>query len=99
MFTDFYQLLNLDRCVPMSALVGNGNILYGAGNRTTLVKAYPAYLGKEEPAVINLKSLWETYALIQPSLFKHWKALHGLVFIKAIPESPFQILQLLLQYL
>ena len=89
-------LLHLDRSKPLSAPVCDGDVLDCDGYFTALVKAYPANLWQENPAVINLKALRKPYAIIQASLLEHWDTLQRLAFIKAIPESPFQILQFLL---
>jgi len=92
MLTDLNHLLHLDRSIPMFATVCDDNVLDFASYFTALEKTYPAYLWKEEPAVANLKSLRETYAISQSFFLEHRGSLQRLVFIKAIPESSFQIL-------
>jgi len=92
----FNHLLHLDGSKPLSAPVCDGDVLDFSSYFTALVKTYPANLWQEDPAVINLKALRKPYAIIQASLLEHWDTLQRLAFIKAISESPFQILQLLL---
>ena len=95
----FNHLLHLDGSKPLSTSACDGDVLDFAGYFTALVKSYPANLWQEDPAVLNLKALRKPYAIIQASLLEHRSSLQRLAFIKAIPESPIHILQLLLQYL
>ena len=80
----------------MSTTICDGNILDFTSYFTALEKAYPANLWQKDPAVIDFKTLRETNAVSQSFLLKHRGSLQSLAFIKAIPEGPFQILQLLL---
>jgi hypothetical protein len=59
----FNHLFNLDGSVPFSTTPGYGDILDSTSNLKALVKAYPANLWQEDPAVINLKALGETNAI------------------------------------
>ena len=87
----FNHLLYLDRCIPLSALVCDSDILDRTSNLTALVKAYQSNLWQEDPAAHNLEALRKPYTIIQASLLEHRGSLQRLVAIKAIPEGPFKM--------
>ena len=95
----FNQFLYLNGNIPFSCSLGYSDVLDCSDYFTALVNTYPSNLRQKYPPVINLKALWKPYAIIHASFLIYRSSLQWLAFIEAIPESPFQILQLLLQNL
>ena len=96
MFSDCMLLLHLDGGVPFSATPGYRDIPDRTMDITTLMKTYPSYLWQKDPSVIDFETLRKPYTISQSLFLKHRNTFKGLALIKAIPECPLHIPELLL---